>query len=366
MMPDASAIAANVDYNDALAYLRSRGWHRSPSARHEVAIFRKDAAEVQIPLDRELADYAEAVATAAMRVARVEGRTAEIVLADLRRPRNDTLRVGRTDGDSEDGTLDFEQSTSLVAGIRRAILSAACSVERPTERFHRRMSFKKAQELVQKCRLGQTERGSFVVAVHCPIDLNQLSIDEHFGRETVQRLMRSVATTVYALRADGVAAILSQVETDPLITANLCDALVEMMPSDERGDLWLSASWSPLISAPTDIPERVRIDRDMYRAFEDLGRELRPPVEPKQDQFVGRVVDLHGEDNADGELEGDVSLSIQVGEELVRARSSFGPTDYSVAIAAHQKQRYLSVRGLLHRRSRAAVLEDTSEVKIVE
>lgn len=125
-------LARSVDYTDALRYLLHRGWQRWPSNVDEIAILRKEDEEIVLPLDRELGDYAEALVKAAARVASLEGGTALSVLTDLHHPRTDTLRAGRTDAGSEDGSLDFDAAAAMIAGLRRSLLAAACTVERPS------------------------------------------------------------------------------------------------------------------------------------------------------------------------------------------------------------------------------------------
>jgi hypothetical protein len=362
MTMENDALAQSVDYTDALQYLVHRGWQRVRSRTDAVAILRKGPAEVVLPLDRELGDYGEAIARAAARIAALEGGTAHSILEDLHHPRTDTLRAGRTDAGTEDGSLGFDAAAAMLAGLRRSLLASACSVERPAERFHRRMNLKRPQEFINKCRIGQTEHGSFVVTVLCPLELDQLELADPFGRKTVETLIGSVNKAVHLLRTDGAARVAEDV---PALSANLCDALVDMMPKDERGDLWLGASWSPLLPAPA-LPTRVQIDRDLYAAFEGLARSLRPPTLPKVDLFVGRVVELHGEDNADGALEGDVLLVVQVGEELVRTRVALTAVEYKVAMQAHVEQRYLRVRGELHRQTKTASIEKPSDVQVIE
>lgn len=355
------ALALSVDYADALQYLLHRGWQRVRSRNDVIAILRKDQAEVLLPLDRELGDYGEAIARAAERIAALEGGTAHSVLEDLHHPRTDTVRAARTDAGTEDGSLGFDDAAAVLAGLRRSLLAAACSVERPSERFHRRMSLKRAQEFIAKCRLGQTEHGSFVVTVLCPLELDQLDLKHAFGRQTVETLISVVSKAVRLLRTDGPGRVADEVQG---ITANLCDSLLEMMPADERADLWLSASWSPLLPAP-DLPSRVTIDRDLYSAFEMLARSLRPPTAPRSDLFVGRVVELHGEDNEEGTLEGDVLVVLQVGDELVRARVVLSAADYKTAMQAHAEQRYLRVRGELHRQLKNASIEKARDVQVI-
>ncbi|AKT37192.1 hypothetical protein [Chondromyces crocatus] len=356
--------ASSVDWTDLQQYLASRGWTRARSRRDDVDIFRHEGREVLVPLDRSLADYEEAIATAAERIASAEARSPEAVLADLTCPRADRVRVGRTDEGSEEGTLGLLDGASLLAGVRRALLASACSVERPDARFHPRMTLKSAEAFVDRCRLGQTERGSFVLTLLCPLDAPP--VDDPmapFARRAVAQLLNSIYRAVALLRQGERERLLDGPEP-PVITANLCEALVEMMPADQRGDLWVGASWSPLVNPP-QIPSRVQVDRALFPMFEDLSQRLRPPSAPRQDRFVGKVIELRGEANEHGALEGEVVLLLQVGEELIRTRCTLDPTGYEKAIEAHKRQRYLSLRGLLQRRPKSSTIEKPADIQML-
>ncbi|MFP2925617.1 hypothetical protein ACLESO_10430 [Pyxidicoccus sp. 3LG] len=75
-----------VDSLDVRAYLEARGWISVPSRSPYAAIYRSHGdcfAEVQVPLDRNLADYGEAIGVIAQRLAAYERRSAESVLDEL-------------------------------------------------------------------------------------------------------------------------------------------------------------------------------------------------------------------------------------------------------------------------------------------
>jgi hypothetical protein len=178
------------------------------------------------------------------------------------------------------------------------------------------------------------------------------------------RLMQSVDRTVQTLVRLGPQAVIDA--PAPMTTANLCEALVQMMPRDERTDLALDVRFSPILPAPDATPTEVRIERSLYRAFEDLSRTLRPPQSPIEDVHVGRVVELRADVNDAGKLEGEVILRLDADDELIRARCSLGPDDYRKALDAHGRQRYVSVRGKLIRTGRMYMLEDPNELKVIE
>lgn len=83
-------------------YLQAKGWKSHQSRRAEVGIWRTadGSEEVQVPLTRELGDYALTLRRVAESIARVEARDVSRVLGDLARPRADAVRFGLV-GDAE-------------------------------------------------------------------------------------------------------------------------------------------------------------------------------------------------------------------------------------------------------------------------
>ena len=56
----------------------------------------------------------------------------------------------------------------MIEGGRSLLLAAACSVHSP-QPFYPRQAFREAVEFLDTCRLGQTERGSFVATIVTPV-----------------------------------------------------------------------------------------------------------------------------------------------------------------------------------------------------
>src|SRR5690606_24815123 len=128
-----------------------------------------------LPLHRDFADVDEALARAVEEIARFEQRPASQVLRALQKPRADVLRFGIESQETADGGIGFEDGLALLSGSKKALLAAACSVKRP-QPFHPRMTLREAEAFVGRCRLGQTEKGSFVAAVECDLDLGEAPV----------------------------------------------------------------------------------------------------------------------------------------------------------------------------------------------
>lgn len=359
--------ADRVGYQEVRDYLKHRGWTPVLSKRPYVAILRSPdgTSEVQVPLERDLADYADAIETIARRAAQFERRSASSVMHDFLQPRRDVVRFSLEGQRTSDGTIGLLDGLAMLGGAKKSLLASACSVKRPA-RFHPRMALAEADAYVHSCNLGQTEVGSFVLTIETPHDSGAPSVvGESFGRRATEYLFCSVAKIATAVRQDTVDLLL-EAPVAPgvvVVSANLCDALVELMPSDESADLRLRSSWSPLLPPAANIPSLVKIDRDMYESIEALGQKLRPADVPLPDTFVGYVTELSG-----GFLpEGDVTLRVIVGAEMLEARATLSRADYATAAEAHLHERVVSVRGTLHRGRRSHELKDVvSFVEIAE
>lgn len=153
-------------------YAQALGWQVVPGVNGTIAVYHDPdapARQLIVPLDETFDDYAESVATVVQRLAAFEDRPTIEVLNHLLLPPADVLRFREQSPDTETGTLALHQAVEVLEGARRMLLVIGHSVLNP-QPYHPRLSRGEAEQFVRNCRLGQTERGSFTVAVACPLD----------------------------------------------------------------------------------------------------------------------------------------------------------------------------------------------------
>lgn len=366
---DIHSLAAAIGYQDLRDYLLARRWSSVPSRRPEVAIFRSPGAgdtEILLPLDTALADYADAITLAARRLAQHDGRDLEATLRDLAQPRRDTLRVALSGDATSQGTIGLLAGAALVSGAVKSLLASACSVQRP-RRVHPRMTLADAEAFVRECRLGQTELGSYVVTIDAPLDGQGDVVrgEIPLGRRTTTYLLEATHHLASSIRRGEPSRVLGEDADAPLVSANLCEALVEMMPPDESADLRIATTWSPLIPAPARVASEVRLERAMFASIEWIAQQLRPAPGREAAHFIGTVVELSGSPNPSGHLEGDVVLQVQVDDQLLKVRVNLDSDAYRRAGEAHLQQRFVSVRGVLHRGRRIHQLEEARDFAVL-
>lgn len=351
-------------------YAQALGWQPIVGVTGPIAVFRHPTNELRqliVGLDETFDDYSETVTEAVRKLAEFESRSVLEVLNHLLLPPSDVLRFREAGPDTETGTLNLDQALGVLSGTRKMLLSVAHSVLHP-QRFHPRLSRSEADQFVQSCRMGQTERGSFILTVVCPLDfvVGTSTDEDPFARQVTHGLMKSLFDLEKAVDSNSVDQ-LEDPQKHPLLSANLLESLLMLRPDSERASLHVAASWSkarPMHDGPITTPP-IQLRSECFDAVEYLVPRLRSVPEPKQLLLVGTVEQLRGREGSSGLMEGEVVMLVQEGGETVRARTELPPGDYQVAGVAHLKNEPVSFRGVLVRGPRTSRLTDVSDFRLV-
>jgi len=372
---DLEHLARQVSPQHARQYALAHGWERVPAVNGGVALFKRpdsDLDQLIIPLQATGPDYARRIVDVVANLSEREKRLPQEIVNDLLLPDVDVVRYRLVSPATEKGDLSLTAGLRMLDGARRSLLAAACSVVSPV-RYHPRMSRTEAVDMVDSCRLLQTERGSFNLAIACPlrpVEGQAALFDESavpFARRTIELLLRSAARLVQAIEADEVASIYEAAD-QPAISANLCDAILEMKPREERSQLVIGVSWASTLpqTAPREFPRTVAFPHDYFPIIEDVYGKLRPSPAPAQSLFVGFVDTLNGNPGPDGRMQGATRfVLVHEEEEVIRARSELGPDDYQKAVQAHGAARIVKFNGILHLGRRVHQITNVQQFEIL-
>ncbi len=347
-------------------YAKSRGWQPGKRSRRRLWIFchpKADLRQLIIPIDRDAA-WADALLEVVLRLAELEQLAPEIVLDNLLTVDSDVVRFRVGGEDVSGGMLPMADAAGLIEGAKRALLSSACSVINKV-RYHPRMSRSEAEEFLRVCKMGQTETGSYVVKVVCPLtEMEEPSLlreMEPFARETTMLLMRGCHKMVQSIEQDRVDDMLEEDSSNPEVTSNLCEALVRMHAARDNADLTIEIGWAAM--PRYEIPSVARLAAfkpEYFRTVENIQRQLRPEKQQEEASLLfGTVETLNGDVGEDDRRSGEVVFALLLpDEELVRARGNLNAEDYAKAVTAHEEGRgYVSFNGVLKRGVRVGRVE---------
>lgn len=370
-------IVAPIDLRD---FLKSQGWSvlEQPLA-DRLFVFSNPAfprRQLVFPMDLTAPDYAETVDLVLGKICEFMGISRNSLIARLFSIRDDVLRLRVFNG-TNDYDLPLSFASSLITNAEKLLKAAACTVLRPRV-HHPRLSLGEANQLIEKSRFGQTERGSYVVRVSCPLNAleaqGSLELDDSdapFVRQVTLSLNKALQQLASAIEADSIDGLIDSIRTSasPLVSSNLCEALSGMHDDYMDNSLDCAFDWSVLRHLPQETRTRpIRIQRDYFARIEEIRRELRYVEREQQDTFIGTVERLDGEIGDDGRRSGVVVLAVLLAEEgeSVRARTVLTPEQYAIADQAHMTNgAYIRVTGKLRPGRQPRQLTDISDFGIL-
>lgn len=370
-------LAEKINALDVQNYARATGWKRVDNIPGDIAIYRRPESEfdeILVPQDPTFVDYGRRMTEVISALAQFENRNILTLLNDLLLPPSDIIRFVVESADTKNGTASLNAGIDLFIGARKALLASACSVIQP-QSFHPRMSRAEAEQFVESCRLG-TEAGSFVASLICPLNavvseetIAQTNffgqIKESFTRKVTLLLVKSADLIVQNIKHDSADQLIKPRMDQPIISDNLCEALISMQPTGDRSLLKIIPTWSRTAPVTQTIPSVVRIPKEYFPTIEKVAQELRPKEEPKKDLFIGRIDALYGKPSADGLPQGEVTfVTVLPDNEILKAKIDLLPEDYAAACDAHKYTLFVELHGVLHRGTRIHRITDCENFRV--
>jgi hypothetical protein len=347
------AALASISPIDIGAYLRNSGWSLTESWEEKASIWTKHDGstagdyEVMLPQQRTFRDFPERVAELLQTLEVAENRSQIEILSDMTLASADVVRIRVPNSDNADGTLAFDQGVGLIEHARDLFRAAACAAVKPKARYHSRR-FDRANQYVGSLRLGQTERGSYVVTVISKVAAamvvpdpagTPLDVEDPFERRAIVTLARSVAS---AKRAASTFAASQQFSLfqDAIkdgVSSNLCDALVGLVGEDGAvRRLELSFSWSHGRPLSSPVPSQVELNGDLVPILREASRVFKE-LSPLEDfELVGQVITLHRHHEQAGP--GRVTVEALVEDRIRNVNIEPDEASYSRAAMAHDKR----------------------------
>jgi hypothetical protein len=353
-------------------YVKAQGWARvatTAAAFADIAIFRKDDEELLVPQKIEFVDYARRIGDIVALLSGLEKRKNIEILSDIILPPSDVMRFRLDSPTMQSGTIPLSEGFGLIGGGRKALLASAHQVLSP-QRFHPRLKRGEAEAFINSCRMGQTERGSFIATFVCPFqDAGDLEADqqitEPFTRKVTAGLVRSVGALVSAIDNDDIGPLKKQVDGVAIVSANFCDAILEIQPEGTASNLDINVSWSPTIQQPTNISTNLRIRTDYIQQISEIAKELRPHQAPQEMPIVGKIDALQGMQGDDGRMSGEVVVFfIHDEDQTVKARVDLTAEEYITACDAHKDGRHIQMIGTFYRGTRVNWIRDHRDFKL--
>jgi hypothetical protein len=356
---------------DLVAYLRSSGWELAGYLGEAATVWRHGAAQVMVPRETYFADYARRLAEVVETLSNVESRSELEIVSDLSMATVDVVRVRITTPQSADGSVSLEQGVNLFDGVKDMLLSAARAAVAPRAYFRSRLPGP-ADEYMRQVRLGQTERGSYVATLVCPVSPELQPAGSNFAQDVGEpfdrRVTRTLATAMYKTAEAVREAVLRQ-DMAPFteavrdgVSANLCNALAEIGGGVDGGILEVGFSWARTRSRPQVPSSRIMVPNDALPILKEAARVLREIYRDDDFEIIGPVIRLDSSNAAYG----GVALVHAEVDTMRKVQVYLDASDYQLAVRAHQEGLEVTGRGRLEKEGRYFTLRKVRDFGLQE
>lgn len=370
-----SAIAA-LSPADMAAYLVSAGWNQAEfEADHSSTwtnTYEGEHVELMLPLNRRFKDFNLRAQEAVSLLAAVERRPLLEVLADLQTAGSDVIRVRFRHASAADGSIPLDQGEALIENAREMMLAGACAAVQHKAYYSRRRP-EEANRFLKGLRLGQTERGSYILTVHSPVTPSLGGTlfgdpEPPFERRAITQLANSLVAlrkaTDAALTAPNAEVFQEAIASG--VNGNLCSAIVGMngtlsQPTDELRFTFTFARSRPV---DPDTPREIVIPGDRVPLIQEASRFYRASAPPEESEIQGAVVQLRRQEES-GPAAGPVIVMAFVEGKPRRVQISLDEAGHQIALDAYQQGAEIACTGDLVKQGNSWVLQNPKGFSIV-
>jgi hypothetical protein len=341
----------SLDLVEIASYLQAKGWQRTDSG-YERAVcwsFETKAGEVLdvlVPTDATVGDFVLRMSELLQALEQVEQRSQMEILSDIQYARSDVVRLRQAEEENAVGGIPLVDGEKLIGEAVTLMTAAACAAIYPGRVMSAKQA-SQASEYLQHVKMGQTERGSFVLTIVSPLvplitpGVHPLfdSVDEPFPRKVTKTLAEALGATRMAItkvQSSGQFEIFEEAVGHG-VSANFCEAISGLLAAaGQTGRIGVDVAWAPTL--PSNVPEL----RPIEFAYEEVSvlnraaRFLRELSPGEGVPIAGVVIRLAREQDAE---DGTATILGVVGGAIRRIAVPLRAADYEMAIDAHRDKK---------------------------
>lgn len=346
--------------DDLSAYLTLNGWRREEGG-HAASIWlnndlhEDEGAPLLLPHVTTARDYPDRVSMLLEQLAGLRSESVEKVRRDAALVHFDVASIRAADETAIDDSIPLQAGLELFTAARKMIVAAAGATERRASHFGRSLSGK-AREHSHVVRVGQTQRGSYIVpiisraryALEQPVSEAHLDVEVEeslFDRRVMSTFARALGTLEELAVTHGRTPKGSEV-TDAVsegVSRELCTGVLKALKSPSISDLSVAFQWAPATTPPRGAPDSVAFPDSAKGSLIDLAERLRTLDLPRKDVLYGLVTELRHRPNDPARRVGVEAL---VGRRVRTVYMNLTPEQYEIAQACHERSKVL-VQGQL-------------------
>lgn len=350
-------------------YLHFKGWQQDEKIEKLGTIWHRpeiefSAYEIILPESNDFKDYTDRILDIISNLSQVEEQKTEDILNDLMGFFFDKISIRILHDDVEDGSVPVEDGVLLIKNARELISAATLSAIYG-KGYYAGKRPNKAIEYLSSIKLGQTETGSFIVNLISPLEFKKksnlfVSEENLFSREVTNKLVGGLSALVNCLGDNDISDLSESIKKG--LSANLCDAIVEISGFERKREVRISISFSAKVKKEQNIPNEFVFKKKDIQGIEKVSDTLKMANIFNNHVISGNVIDLRRGVN---QMDGTIIVPHSINGTTRHVNIYLEKEEYEEAITAHKEQKGVECTGELHLYPRKSTLFNPRDFKIL-
>lgn len=319
-----------------------------------------------LPVDKSFMDYNFAMYRAISIMAEYEKVSIKSLFNKLINPSSDILKWRVSDEDTMNGAIPFISMEHNIEFIKDMLSSTCLDILSPSQ-YHTKLYTKEVQSQITKYKFGQTEIGSYILNVLCPLGYYQYKLfDPTVGELPLSRkinlhLIRNINTLQRSAQEK------SQESRDCIsegkISVNFLNSLTSLYDENKNAELSIEADWNLSIPVAEEFSSYVILDPKFSEEIALIAEEFTPKTEQNVvKSFYGKIVNIGAEEEIDNRVMVDIKVAT-IGENLktITINASLNYSQYfSIVDTAFQTGSDVKVTGITSSTAKSVKIKDAT------
>lgn len=360
-------------------YLLLTGWNRVANFDNRLLVFenRDDIDfKIAVPASEKLSDFYDRVDDLIQMLSLYSGKPEEAIIDSLKSAFTDRIQFRIITDISKNGKIPLDYAARCIDGLKDLVLYAACAEENARPICVR--TYNVAKSNLEKFQFEQTEVGSFIFSVGVQVvdeEYEQIyleevipSPDESMGHKIVKRIETAIQQVDDVVNRQIPVAELIEYAYQDGITANMCDAIAKLRPSDvEDIKLETSIHYAEALTRSVEPPKVRTLDNLHFLLVDEISNRYKNCTLIEDVTLAGTIKMLaRSGSGSDDDAENRVRLLTKYEGKQRGVDLILSPENHIAACDAYRDDKEVVVTGTLDKSSKHWFFSEVTSFEVKE
>lgn len=355
--------AASID-----RYLQLNSWNRDYRfANKNMMVYTNSRSEypttIAIPANEDYDDFFIILCNVIEILAKSEKRTVNEIIKDINTTFTDRLEFRVVSEMTDDGKIPLEYASSCIEGLKELVLYSICAEQSAKPICYRATD--SAKSLLDKFKLAQTEKGSFVLNIDIQVvdERNeQITFSAYeapmpFEHKVVERISTAISQIDAIVKKEYQLTETAESAYENGITANMCDALLKIRPQSDNDRISTTIRYASSLTNKPGIIEHIDMNMDHFSVIDELSKIYHDNKAVQDANLIGIIRSLSKKKGIDGELQ-EIKLYTMFEDAPRTVTIILSDEQYRIACDAHRDGIEVEVSGELDMSDRYWIMKN--------